>query len=411
MSAATEHRRYVLIFVAACAVVLLPVVALNYLLGLRSLGGNDVVLEASRWQQATRGVTYAPPLSANRPFKSARLFDRLPDINAIVFGSSTMMGLTQDHFPQGLTLYNFSQTGNELPMALGEAEYMLGRYPGKFRVAVIPLDWALGFLYRPAGEAGQMTVAAPVAGAPSATSGVPIAQQLQDALSLPRVKNLFSSLLQIARGPAPAAAFSAMFFGGGNADYRCADGTPARDFDTIFRGTCTGFRFDGSATFANLEPVAARRVEALIAGAVVPSSKYAVDLIKAGGIPDAKILERLAQLARAQRTSGGQIVLIMPPLLPGMERAFAESPQLGPLLGKTKEALAGWARTADVAIIDAGRSERYGCEATDFVDEHHALPACYARVFARFWQVAGGISNATPGVKTIKLPAGLYAPQ
>jgi hypothetical protein len=64
-----------------------------------------------------------------------------------------------------------------------------------------------------------------------------------------------------------------------------------------------------------------------------------------------------------------------------------------------------------VAIIDAGRSERYGCEATDFVDEHHALPACYARVFARFWQVAGGISNATPGVKTIKLPAGLYAPQ
>ena len=41
--------------------------------------------------------------------------------------------------------------------------------------------------------------------------------------------------------------------------------------------------------------------EALIASAVVPSSKYAVDLMKAGGIPDAKILERLAQLARTDR--------------------------------------------------------------------------------------------------------------
>ena len=255
-----------------------------------------------------------------------------------------------------------------------------------------------------------MTVAAPVVGAPSATGSVPLAQQLQDALSLPRVKNLFSSLRQIARGAAPAAAFSAMFFDNGSADYRCADGTPARDFDTIFRGTCTGFRFDGSATFANLEPVSARRVEALIASAVVPSYKYAIDLIKAGGVPNPQILARLAQLARAQRASGGQIVLILPPLLPGMERAFADSPQLGLLLAKTKAVLAAWARTADVAIIDAGRSERYGCVATDFVDEHHALPACYARIFARFWPAAGANSNTTHGDKTIKLPTGLHAP-
>ena len=59
------HHRYALLFIAACAAVLLPVVVLNYLLGLRSFGGNDVVREASRWQQATRGITYAPPLSAN----------------------------------------------------------------------------------------------------------------------------------------------------------------------------------------------------------------------------------------------------------------------------------------------------------------------------------------------------------
>jgi hypothetical protein len=288
---------------------------------------------------------------------------------------------------------------------------MLRNYPGKFRIAVIPLDWALGFLYRAAGEAGRMTVAVPTADTPAATNRVPLLQQLQDALSLPRVKNLFSSLLQIARGPAPVTAFSAMFFDGAGADYRCADGTPARDFDTIFRGSCTGFRYDGSATFANLEPVKTRRVEALIASAVVPSSKYAVDLIKTGGLPNMQILERLAQLAREQRANDSQLLLILPPLLPGMERAFSESPQLGPLLGQTKEVLVRWARSTGVTIIDAGRSERYGCEAADFVDEHHALPACYAHIFGRFWSATGATSMATNGAKAIKLPAGLYMPE
>jgi hypothetical protein len=190
-----------------------------------------------------------------------------------------------------------------------------------------------------------------------------------------------------------------MFLAGGGDEYHCADGTPARDFDTIFRGTCTGFRYDGSATFANLEPVAPRRVEALIASAVVPSSKYAIELIKAGGVPHPLVLERLDGLARDLRQSGGRLLLILPPLLPGMEHALLDSPHTAPQLARTKQELARWAKSADVVIIDAGQSERYGCAATEFVDEHHALPACYARIFARFWNAGG---NST------KLPAGLF---
>ena len=105
---------------------------------------------------------------------------------------------------------------------------------------------------------------------------------------------------------------------------------------------------------------------------------------------------------------GGRLVLILPPLLPGMERAFLVSAQLGPLLQRTKQDLAAWAKSADTVILDAGPSERYGCIATEFVDEHHALPACYARVFARFWRASGEPPGAT--AKAIKLPAGLYAP-
>lgn len=395
------YRRYVMVFVALAATVLLPVVALNYLLGLRSLGGADVVQQASRWQQATHGVTYAPPLSANRPFKSARLFDRLPEINAIVFGSSTMMGVTQAMFPDGIAIYNFSQTGNELPMALGEAEYLQEKHVAQLKLVVVPLDWALGFIYHAPAAPGQITVAPPEADAPAQRTKVSVADQLQDALSLPRVKNLFGIIGQIARAPAPAGAFRAMFLQDAGEDYRCADGLPARDFDTIFRGSCTGFRYDGSATFANLDPVAPRRVDALIASAVVPSSKYAVDLIKSDGLPNPLLLERLAQLAGKLRQAGGRLLLILPPLLPGMERAFLDAPQTAIQLARTKQRLAQWARETNVQIIDAGQSERYGCTAPEFVDEHHALPACYARIFERFWKAGG---NST------KLAAGLYAP-
>ena len=78
MSASRQHVRYVWIFVAAAAAVLLPVLALNCELGLRSLGGNDVAIRASEWQRTTHGVTYAPPLSDTRPFKSAPMaFNKL----------------------------------------------------------------------------------------------------------------------------------------------------------------------------------------------------------------------------------------------------------------------------------------------------------------------------------------------
>ena len=407
MSEQPIHRRYVMIFAVACLAILLPVLVLNYLLGLRSLGGVAVVLEASRWQQETRGVTYAPPLSANRPFKSARLFDRLPEINAVVFGSSTAMSITQEMFPPGVSIYNFSQTGNELPVSLGEAEFMVQSYPGQWKLMLLPLDWALGFVFRPPTAVGAVTVAAPDAHTPQVGGEVRLTQQLQDALSLPRVKNLFSSLAQIVRSPAPVAALQALLFGTGGEIYRCPDGIPARDFDTIFRGTCTGFRYDGSATFANLEPVPVQRVETLIGSAVVPSSKYAIDLIKAGGVPQPQLLERLTRLAQDQRAAGGRLLLILPPLLPGMERAFLASPRLAPLLMQTKRDLAAWAQKANAVILDAGQSERYGCIAAEFVDEHHALPACYARIFARFW-AADGYQLAL--VPTTKIPAGLYVP-
>jgi len=396
MNAGRQHVRYVWIFIAAAAAVLLPVLALNYALGVRSLGGGDAAIHASEWQHASHGVTYAPPLSANRPFKSARLLDRLPDINTVVFGSSTAMGIAQGMFPGGMTIYNFAQTGNGLPIVIGEAEFLHRLRPTGLKWLVIPLDWSLGFLYEP-GVPVHVEIMPPVAGADHAA--VPFLQQLQDALSLPRVKNLLGIITGIVRAPSPPAAFREMFLQEASDEYRCADGTPAKDFDTIFRGTCTGFRHDGSATFANLEPVSARRAGALIASAVVPSSKYAVGLIKTGGEPNPVFLDHLATLARDMQLKGGDVILFLPPLLPGMERAFLEAAHTGGPLRHTKRVLEAWAREHNLVIIDAGQSEHYGCVAEEFVDEHHALPQCYARIFTRYWN-----DRRVPG----KVRAGLW---
>ena len=386
MDAIRQQRVYVLILLAALAAVLLPVLALNYVLGLRSLGGGGAVLQASEWQQATHGITYAPPLNNNRPFKTARLLDRLPEINAVVFGSSTAMGITQNMFPDGWRAYNFAQTGNPLVSVVAEAEALQRRQPA-LKWLILPLDWALGFVYEP-GTPGNYELTPPMRSGGSVDRAVPLPQQLRDALSLPRIRNLFGILKNIVQAPSSLGAFGELFLQEAGNEYRCADGTPAKDFDTIFRGTCTGFRDDGSATFANLETVAPRRAESLIASAVVASSKYAIALTQSRGEPNPVILERIVALSRTMRARGGDVILFMPPLLPGLERALLTAPHTGPPLQHTKEVLERWARAGNLVIIDAGQAERYACAVEEFVDEHHALPQCYERIFSRYWEAA-----------------------
>jgi hypothetical protein len=383
MDAHRQHQKYTLIFAGVAGAVLAPVLALNFMLGLRSLDGSAAVLRASEWQHKTHGVTYSPPLSANRPFKSARLFDRLPEINTVVFGSSTAWGITQDVFPSNMPIYNFAQSGNMLITVIAEAEY-LQRAQSGIKWLVIPLDLLLGFPYQP-GTPGREELRAPGVDDVSRNT-VSVARQLEDAMSLPRVKNLLSLIKYIARAPSWPTAFAEVFLKDSSDEYHCADGTLAKDFDTINRGSCAGFRHDGSSTFANLDPVPPRRAEALIASAVVPSSKYALALTNSGGEPNPVILDRLAILAQQMRARGGGIILFMPPLLPGLERALLNAPHTGAPLRHTKEAFGRWARANNLSIIDAGESERYGCTTLEFFDEHHPLPACYARVFGDYWR-------------------------
>ncbi|HKA44175.1 MAG TPA: hypothetical protein VKF40_19485 [Burkholderiales bacterium] len=360
------------------------VLAFNLLLGERAMGSPGIVKAASDWQQATHGVTYPPPMTINRPFKILRLHDRLPEVNGVVFGASSAMGLTAGVFPESIRIYNFAQTGNPLQAAIPEAEYVVRNYSAHVRWLFIPIDWALGMLYAP-GEPGAIDLSPRAALAPAALAHVSLATSLQDALSWPRVRNLGTLLLGVWRSGDRIQAFRQTFFEIASADYRCPDGTLARDFDTINRGICAGFRFDGSATFTDGKPVDATRGVQLARAAAAPSSKYSRALAITGGEPNPALLARLAALSAESSRKGGRLVLFLPPLIPGLERELAGSVHSGPAVRRTKAVLREWAVRTGLVVIDAGASERFGCSAGEFLDEHHAYPECYRKVLARFW--------------------------
>lgn len=365
---------------------LLPIFILNLILLNDTLGNHRKALLASQWQQHTHGITYAPTLSDTYLFKTLRLNDRLPEINTVVFGSSTTMGITQQAFPDTLRIYNYAQTGHSLSAAIGEAEYVQ-QHAAQVKWLIIPLDWSLGFIYQHAeSPVADLSATTAMQQIQSATKPVPLLDRMRDALSYPRISSLFEIFKTVLRAENRMAAFRGYFLQDSSDDYRCTDGTPGKDFDTIHRGTCTGFRFDGSATFANSARVGNAR--SLILSATTSSSKYHQNLAQTAGVPDPLLLQRLAALGGRARKNGGGVVLFMPPLLPGMEAEFLLHPQLATLLRNTKRLLDEWAHANHLVILDAGQAERFGCLSDEFIDEHHAVATCYEKIFQAFWRDA-----------------------
>ena len=385
-----KHRRYVLWLSFMLGFLILAILFMNLQLERNDLGGNEKAFLASSWQKKTRGVTYSPPLSSTRLFKTLRLNDRLPGINTVIFGSSTAMGVRAESFPEPMKAYNFAQTGNPLLSVIGEADYVEEHDPNILNF-VIPLDWSLDFIYMK-GEPVPADLSEPELRKDG--KGPPLYSRLKDALSLPRIRNLFSVLTGIMKSGEKWASFEQLFFESSGKDYACPDGTIARDYDTMYRGTCTGFRYDGSATFGNLDRVSETEVPSMILAATVRSSKYSTALEDSKGIPSEVILESLARIVEKAK---GRVIFFMPPLLPGMERRFLSMPGYSGYLERTRKILDAWARKEKVVIIDAGESEKYGCKAGEFVDQHHAVDSCYEKIFSRFW-------------KEGSLVKGIYAP-
>lgn len=375
----TAAARYFLVLLATTGVLLALILALNLLLGERAQGGPEATRLASEWQQQSRGVTYAPPITRTRPFKSLRLADRIADLNAIVLGSSTGMGMRSELFPDSLRIYNFTSTANPTSSLIGEAEYLLGHYSDRLRFMLVGLDWSIGMIYYATPPADiDLSPQAALSGA--AHPPVALYRKAVDALSYPKVTSLLKALRGVLRADDPVESFHHTFFDIASAPYRCADGSLARDFDVVNRGVCQGFRYDGSWTFVGEDRLSVARAAMLARAAAAPSSKFSHFLCSTGGEPNAEYLRRFGIAARRMAQGGGRMVFLLPPMIPGMEIAMGADPANRDCLARTKSRLADWARQHQITVIDAGQSERFGCQAGDFLDEHHAFPECHRRV-------------------------------
>ncbi len=391
------HKRYLLWLLFFGAITLLPAIALNWML-LRNEGDVTAIsFAASDWQQQTQGVTFTPTMGNNFLFKTLRLNDRLPEIDTVIFGSSTGMPIASTMLPPDWRLYNFTLSGSPLSASIAQAEYLVQHAP-KVKHYIIALDWSLGFVYEPAGTIAPADLSAPQRGAsnPQAKSRS-FLDTLKEAASYPRMEKLWKILREVAKSPHPRETFHEYFLQLGSNEYTCPDGqSKGKDFGIYNRGTCNGFRYDGSATYSDYNRI--DNANRLIIGALAYGSKYARALQRTQGAIDPGLFRNLASLNRSIKANGGQLIVYMPPLMPGLEAAIMKHPQFSDYLARTKQELKSWAARNDGIVLDFGQSEKFGCTASEFLDEHHADPACYDKVFRIFWQ-NGGISGALPDRK------------
>ena len=376
-------RAYLYALLGALGLALGAVLTLNLLLGARALGSAEATLQASRWQQHTRGVTYAPPISAARPFKALRLADRVSEINAAVLGSSALMGITEKLLPW--KTYNLTSTGNGTSAIAAEAAYLERTHGQQINTLLIGLDWSVGMIYAP-GLVGEIDLRPDAYTRAYNTGAVAWHKRIEDALSWPRVATLGQLIRAAFKSGAPLDNLRHALLDTGGAPYTCADGSIARDFDVINNSLCRGYRYDGSWTFANDSRLSPAQAATLAVAAAAPSSKYTRALCSDRGQPNMQVLNHLGATALRYAARGGRVWFLLPPLSPGLEAAIASVPRWKACLDETKAALDQWARQYQATVIDAGASERFGCTSAEFADEHHAYPECNAKVLSRFFR-------------------------
>jgi hypothetical protein len=186
-------KRYLFVFAGIFFSAVASILVLNLALGERGLGSAEAVRQASAWQQTTAGVTYAPPVTHTRAFKAHRLADRSAEVNTLVLGASSLMGITQAMFPAPMRVYNFALTANPTSAIAGEAEFIERHHATRIRTILIGLDWAIGMVYHAGGvQELDLTPAATLVN--YGAGNIPLHRKLADALSSPKVVNLGNAL-------------------------------------------------------------------------------------------------------------------------------------------------------------------------------------------------------------------------
>ena len=368
-----SFKYYVWVLLGGMLVPVLLVLCTNLYL-LQQDSKPDRFMHASEWQEKTHGITMATMPGRNEgSFKILRLNDRLPDINAIVFGSSTSFAIQADMFPSGIRIYNFSQPGNPLSAIIGQIEYILDHYEN-VKWMFVPLDWSVGFLFF-VGEPSETDLSRDYVQQAIATNEQrrPWGSAIKTALSYPMVINLYSTLKTILTSNNKIRRFQIAFFPPDEGEeYVCPDGIE-KDYDSYARGHCFGFRYDGS--LASPPPLSNPR-------GIMKQILMLRDILAATkGQPQQNYLVRLSEQAHRLKKRGGQMIFFRPPLFPGLEARLLEDN-----LRHTKAVISRWAEDNNLVVLDFGPSENFGCLASEFADAAHTTSPCYRKLFDATWR-------------------------
>ncbi len=149
---------------------------------------------------------------------------------------------------------------------------------------------------------------------------------------------------------------------------------------------CAGYRADGSFvgfwTIGTEEEARKAVADYLVPfrGRHFPAGVFG-HLLEQGGELNPVTMARLKDIATALALRGGHLIVLFPPVIPGLVAQLAAHPVAGPTLQKYTTGFAEFGRLNGVTVLNAGRSEAFGCTLTEFLDLAHPLEACYTKIF------------------------------
>jgi hypothetical protein len=355
----------ILFFAMACLVVLV-VSAINVFCEYVDLNSAAIVDRAAQFQSGDRGIVSVGDDLLLR-YKVELLRRRSPQIEAAMFGSSTLLGLPTRLFGNSSSSMNMAVNGSTLYNSLGMAREALKTTSG-IRSVFISLDWGLGFPF-------NVGTFEPDRGRPHP----PLPDLLRDVLSTSRTEQSIATLLDTVLGN------HVSLFRLGTVS-TCASGEPALML-YVGRDPCSyGTLADGSIVFLdNTRPSTIAHIKPDVAAGLLDSSKigeteyYKALVIFKAEMPINNYVD-LDEIASTTTARSGRTVLIFPPMLPGLVALMEADAVAGPLLLRFKQTVSKWSSEHGIELIDMNRSEAFGCVPDDFADGHHALVSCWIKV-------------------------------
>ena len=98
------------------------------------------------------------------------------------------------------------------------------------------------------------------------------------------------------------------------------------------------------------------------------------------GVLNKDYLAELTKIDQGLKKRGGKLTIFLPALMPHASRTMGQL-ETGIYLKRTLVNLTTFSEENNLEILDASRSEQFGCEYDDFIDPHHALYTYYEKIF------------------------------